>query len=172
MWLIPTWTKLFKVSGQALEQIFPSRFLHLQRVSVVGWRSFDALNQESDFALSRELDHMDSRASFPPELFSDWTQKLTDVVAGYTYPSKQHSCKEYFWEAELNHLNQNTNPWHCFGLPLLAACQPVHGHSWGHNTHSSCVAAFSRLLKVWSEMFACQWELVPEKGPRHFCSLV
>lgn len=119
---------------------------------------------------------MESRGSFPPELFSDWTQNWTGEVTGYTYTSKQHSCKEYFWEAELNHLNYNNSPWHSFGLPQLAVCQPVHGHSWGDNTHlhtlsmnSLCAPTFSRQLKVWTEMFACQWALVSEKGPRHIC---
>lgn len=66
-----TWTKMFKVSGQALEQTFQADF-SIHR----GFQQLDgedlkltALNQESDSALSRGLDHMASRASFPPEFY-------------------------------------------------------------------------------------------------------
>lgn len=66
-----TWTKMFKVSGQVLEQTFQADFC-IHR----GFQQLDgedlkltALNQESDSALSRGLDHMASRASFPPEFY-------------------------------------------------------------------------------------------------------
>lgn len=125
--------------------------LHPQRFSAVGWRSpqICCSNPKGDFILSRGLDYTASRGPFPPELFSNWTQKWTAEVIGYIYTSKQHSYTEYFWGAELNNLNYWNSPGIILDCPSQQAAKAFTGTAGRQHTPAYTV----------NEQFACSYVL-------------